>query len=211
MSADLYMGVAGQRAAFRVQLQGEGRRSNDESRWDGVLTSGRVAQYVKLTNTHTFIGSAEWSGGWRQRVPFALTLGSNPGGVRGYGRSSTPAGQRAVVRAENRFRVGRPFGLGDAGVAVFADAGKLFAGDVPFGRETSIQSSVGLSLLAAVPPRSARLWRLDLAVPLGTEARGRRVEFRITSADRTAFFWREPPDIERARERTVPSSIFSWP
>jgi hypothetical protein len=74
-----------------------------------------------------------------------------------------------------------------------------------------VQSSVGIGLLAAVPPRSARLWRLDLAVPLGTEARGRRVEIRITSFDRTAFFWREPSDIEGARERTVPSSIFSWP
>jgi hypothetical protein len=140
-----------------------------------------------------------------------LTLGANPGGVRGYGRSSTPGGQRAVVRAENRFLAGRPFGLGDAGVAVFADAGRLFAGDVPYGRGTSVQSSVGIGLLAAVPPRSARLWRLDLAVPLGTEARGRRVEIRITSFDRTAFFWREPADIEGARERTVPSSIFSWP
>jgi hypothetical protein len=39
----------------------------------------------------------------------------------------------------------------------------------------------------------------------------RRLDFRITSADRTSFFWREPDDVLVARERTVPSSIFNWP
>ena len=210
MSADLYIGAAARRVALRVQLQGEGRRANDQNFWDGILTSGRVAQYVKLSEGQTAIASAEWSGGWRMRSPFALTLGDALGGVRGYRNATGPGAQRAVLRLEDRLFVGRPFGWGDAGIGLFADAGRLWAGDVPFGVSTPVRASAGVSLLGAVPPRSARLWRLDLALPLNSDGR-HQLELRIVSTDRTAFFWREPRDVQLARERTVPSSIFNWP
>jgi hypothetical protein len=210
MAADLYVGAGGPRGALRIQLQGEGRRSNDLDAWDGVLTSGRAAQYYRLSEGNTLIFSTEWSGGWRQRVPFRLTLGASEGGLRGFRQSTALGAQRGIVRLEDRFVVARPFGLGDLGLALFGDAGRIWAGDVPFGVTTPIRASVGTSILAAVPMRSGRLWRLDLAFPLNRD-HGRRVEFRLSSADHTTFFWREPADIEGTRERTVPSSIFSWP
>jgi len=67
---------------------------------------------------------------------------------------------------------------------------------------------VGFSILASVPPRSARLWRLDVALPVNGP---HRLELRIVSNDQTSFFWREPDDVLLAREKTVPSSIFNWP
>ncbi|HKO15952.1 MAG TPA: hypothetical protein VJU87_06915 [Gemmatimonadaceae bacterium] len=213
MSADLYVGASWPDAALRIQLQGEGRRSNDQNLWDGILTSGRAAQYVKIAPDKTLIISSEWSGGWRMRIPFGLTLGEFPGGLRGYAGSRAPGGQRLIGRIEQRWIVGRPFQLGDLGIAAFTDAGRLWAGDVPFGRSTPVRSSVGMSILAAVPARSARLWRLDIAVPLSRDPTQRvaRVELRISSEDRTAFFWRQPADVDNARERTVPTSIFNWP
>ena len=210
MSGDLYIGVATENTATRVQLQGEGRQSNDQSAWDGIVTSGRAAQYLKLANDQTLIVSAEWSGGFHMRIPFALTLGDDRGGIRGYADDTRPGAQRGIVRVENRLLMGRPFGLGDAGIGFFADAGRLWAGDIPFGQSTPIRTSVGFSILASVPPRSARLWRLDVALPVNP-AGGRHLELRILSTDRTSFFWREPDDVLLARERTVPSSIFNWP
>ena len=210
MSGDIYVGAATEKAAARLQLQGEGRRSNDQSAWDGVVTSGRAAQYLKLGESQTAIASFEWSGGWRMRIPFALTLGEERGGVRGYADDTRPGGQRGVVRLEDRFVLGRPFGLGDAGVGFFADAGRLWAGDVPFGASTPVRTSIGVSILASVPPRSARLWRFDVALPVNSGG-ARHLELRIVSTDRTSFFWREPDDVLIARERTVPSSIFNWP
>jgi hypothetical protein len=208
MSGDLYLGAARESMGARVQLQGEGRRSNDLNQWDGVVTSGRAAQYLKVSDAQTAIASVEWSGGWRMRIPFALTLGEPRGGVRGFSDETRPGGQRGIVRFEDRIVLGRPFGVGDAGIGFFADAGRLWAGDVPFGESTPVRTSVGFSILASVPPRSARLWRLDVALPVNGP---HRLELRIVSNDQTSFFWREPDDVRLAREKTAPSSIFTWP
>jgi hypothetical protein len=210
LSGDFYLGAAGQRHAVRLQAQGQARHNNDLHEWESVVTSGRGAYYMKISETQTAITSIEWSGGWRMRVPFALTLGNQRGGVRGYADATSPGGQRAIARFEDRHLLGSPWGLGDMGAAFFADAGRLWAADVPFGESTPVRTSIGFSLLASAPPRSARLWRLDLAFPINP-GRPRRLEFRVESSNRTSFFWREPDDVKLGREKTVPSSIFNWP
>jgi hypothetical protein len=204
------VGVANAAAATRLQLKAEGRRSAGAGAWDGIVTSGRASQYVKVDDLQTTVVSFDWSGGEHMMIPFALTLADGRGGVRGYSNDTRPGARRAVVRFEDRLVVGQPFKLGDAGVGVFADAGKLWAGDIPFGQTTPIRTSIGFSILASVPPRSGRLWRLDIALPLNPSG-ARRLEVRMSSADHTSFFWREPDDVQLARERTVPASIFNWP
>ena len=56
-----------------------------------------------------------------------------------------------------------------------------------------------------------RLWRLDVAVPFNPERGGRRWEVRLKHSDLTTFFWREPADVNAARARGVPSSVYRWP
>jgi hypothetical protein len=152
----------------------------------------------------------EFSGAFRQRTPFQLLLGVPEGGVRGYEQSDYAGGQRLVARTEERYVLGSVLGAADAGFALFADAGKQWAGDVPFGVTTRVKAAVGLSLLAAVPPKSARLWRADLAFPLSGGANARWT-LTFTNADRTAFVFRNARDVAEGREITVPSSIFAWP
>jgi len=210
VSGDVYIGAARQNQAIRVQLQGEARHSTDRSEWESVVTSGRAAHYLKLGEDQTTITSLEWSGGWRMSVPFALSLADHRGGVRGYDDATPPGGQRLVARFEDRYFLGSPYGVGDVGGALFADAGRLWASNVPFGESTPVRLSIGVSLLASAPPRSARLWRLDVALPVNP-GMPLRLQFRIESSNRTTFFWREPDDLLLAREKTVPSSIFNWP
>lgn len=211
MAGDMYVGAVGRNNALRFQLEGEGRRSNDDGQWDGILTTARAVEYFKPSTDNTLTASLEFSGGWRQRLPFALTLSDRDGGVRGYAGSNTPGGQRLVGRLEDRLFTGRPFNLADVGIGVFADAGRLWAGDVPYGVNTPVRQSVGISLLGTVPPGSARMWRIDLAIATNREALGHRFELRMSSQDKTTFFLPEPGDIQVTRERTVPSSIFRWP
>jgi hypothetical protein len=69
--------------------------------------------------------------------------------------------------------------------------------------------SAGASLLVAIPPRSKRTWRLDIAVPVGGDASS-KWQARITSSV-AGRDWREPGDASRSRERSVPASVFNWP
>jgi hypothetical protein len=211
LASDLYVGAGGSTFAFRMQAQGEGRRRNDTNMWDGVLTTGRAVQYARLTSANTLTGTLEWSGGWQQRLPFALTLGDLEGGIRGFAGARTAGAQRLVGRLEDRMLFGRVFGLGDLGAAMFVDAGRLWGGDIPYGETTPMRPAVGVSLLGAVPSGSARLWRLELTMAPTPDRGGRRFALRIFGVDKTLFFFREPNDVQQFREQTVPSSVFRWP
>jgi hypothetical protein len=210
ISTDIYAGVGTARSFGAIQLLAEGRQNYDDNRWDDILSSGRAAWYFKPHERHTTIVSGEWSGGWRQRAPFQLTLGEARGGMRGYSRPDLPGGRRAIGRLEERWVLGNVRGNADAGVALLAEAGRVWAGDVPFGETTPMKYALGTSLLAALPPGSKRLWRLDLMLPLN-RGDGARLELRLRTEDRTRAFWREPRDIERSRERSLPQRIFQWP
>jgi hypothetical protein len=131
--------------------------------------------------------------------------------VRGYEFSEIPGAERAVVRLENRMLLGNVRGTADAGLALFADAGRTWAGDVPFGVNSGVYPSVGIALLAAIPPRSKRLWRMEIGFPLRRDVPGAGVEFRLFSSSPTRAFWIEPDDVLRSRSKAVPGSIFNWP
>lgn len=211
LSGDLYLGAVGHNNGLRVQVQTEGRHSSDADAWDGLLTSSHAVEYVKFTPDNTSTIALEYSGGWRQRIPFNLTFSDHQGGLRGYAYSNIPGGQRMVARLDDRQFVGRPYGIGDFGVGGFLDAGRLWAGDIPYGVTTPIRSSIGASLFAAIPAGTARIWRVDLAYAMQPELPGRHWELRLTNSNKATFFLPEPEDISATRERSVPSSIFRWP
>jgi hypothetical protein len=73
-----------------------------------------------------------------------------------------------------------------------------------------VRATVGVGVLAAVPRRSRRLWRVDFGFPLGGDPNS-AFEVRFRGADFTRIFSRESRDIEQARERSLPRSLFTWP
>lgn len=209
VAADLYGGVGGESGIVMLSARGEGRQNYDTNKWDGILGSARVAAIRRLSARHTTTASLAWSGGWRQRIPFQLTLGSAPGGVRGYRRSEEAGARRAVASFEHRWYVGQLGRRADVGVGLFGDAGRVWKGDAPYGVDTPVRYAAGVSLLAAVPPRSKRTWRLDLAVPMRGDPNSKwevRISHLVAGRD-----WREPGDASRSRERSVPASVFTWP
>ena len=210
VAGDLYVGATSGISTSRLQLQAEGRRPVASRAWDGVIATGRYTHYLRFTPRHRNQMAVEFSGAYRQRTPFQLLLGVPEGGVRGYEESYYAGGQRLVARTEERYTLGNVLGAADAGFALFGDVGRQWAGDVPFGVTTSVKASVGVSLLAAIPPQSARVWRADLAFPV-TGGANARWTLSFTNADRTAFVFRNARDVAEGREITVPSSIFAWP
>ncbi len=211
MSSDLYVGAIGRNNALRLQAEGEGRHDNTANAWDGVLADAIAIQYFKPRPSNTTTLSLGFSGGWQERIPYNFTFSDPIGGLRGFSGSATPGGRRFVARLDSRSFLGRPKGLFDFGVGAFADAGRLWAGDIPYGVNTPLRASVGASLLGAAPPGSPRTWRLDFAYVLNPEVGGHRFEVRVSSSDLTTFFLPEPFDVQATREQTVPSSVFRWP
>jgi hypothetical protein len=209
-SLALYAGMGSPHSFGAFDASIEGGRDEGESRWNGVLSSARFALYLHPLPRHTLISSTEWSAGWRSRMPFQLSFADKDGGLRGFKESHLAGGRRLVTRLEDRYVWGRFRTYATIGLAAFADAGKLWAGDVPFGVNSPISYSAGVSILASIPPRSQRLLRVDFAYPLSHDV-ARTWGVRLTVRDATRLFWREPRDVQRVRERSVPSNVFNWP
>jgi len=209
-SANLYIGSGSPASFFAAEGTIEGRRDDMTRQWDGVLGSARFASYIKPAPRHTILTSLELSGGWDQRIPFQLTFADRDGGPRGYRNSWLAGGRRAVLRLEDRIFTGHVRQFASIGIAPFMDVAKLWAGDVPFGVNSDLNASIGISLLASVPPRSQRMWRFDVMYPLNRDS-GAKLKVRLFSRDFTSIFWKEPGDVNRNRERSIPTSVFNWP
>ncbi len=208
VAADLYAGIGGGRRTFvSLNVRGEGRQNYDTNRWDGILGSGHLAYYQRIRDNHTVVTNVDWSGGWRQRIPFQLTLGDGRGGVRGYRRTRDAGGRRAVARLEDRWYLGDVRGQADLGLSFFADAGRLWAGDVLYGVDTPVRLGAGIGLLGSVPRGSKRTWRVDVAFPLSADGRA-KWEVRLTTLNANRSYWREPHDMARSGEQSVPGNIF---
>ena len=213
-----YLGAGGARAFGAMQWSGEARRDRTSNRWDGQVVSGRSALYLKPTDRLTTVVTADASAGWRVRSPFQLSLADLDGGVLGYRASSVSGARRAVLQAEQRVLL--PSALTpprmalELGLAVFAQSGRLWADDfVPYAVSTPWQSVVGVGLLASAP-HARRLYRLDVGVPISPAIDGvapKRLAVRLTIADRTRAFWREPRDVAAGREATHPDGLVRWP
>jgi hypothetical protein len=209
LSTDFYVGLGSATSFVALRATGEAREPRRMGRWDSLIGSGRVAWYLKPSPGNLFIFDGEFSGGARARVPFQLLLGNPDGGVRGYGLSHVAGAVRAVTRIEERWLIGRPRGHLALGIASYADGGRVWAGDAPFGVDSKTHVGVGAGLLAAIPAESKRLWRLDFSVPVSPDRYARR-QLRL-SVVQAIGFWREPRDIAGARAGAAPSTIFTWP
>ena len=209
-SADVYGGTGSQNWFAGARVEGEFRDPEDARSWSDAVLSGRAAWYIKPVERQVLVTEAEYTGAWRHRIPYELTLAARRGGQRGYKRSDVAGARRLIVRGEHRTSLGGMSRFTGFGVAGFTELGKTWAGEVPYGQDSDLKVSVGAGLLVAVPKQSRRLLRFDFAFPVTSEGR-EKWEFRFTVTKATSTFWREPGDIAQVRAGTPASNIFSWP
>ncbi|MEP6691875.1 MAG: hypothetical protein ABJD07_12025 [Gemmatimonadaceae bacterium] len=210
VGTDVYLGIGRRSTFFRFQGRGEGRQNYDDNSWDGIIASASGSLFQRLTEHHTAVLTGDFGAGWRQRIPLQLTLGDQDGGVRGYADSRDAGARRTVVRLEDRWYIGGVFDQADVGVSPFVDAGFLRAGDAPYGVSTPTRFGAGLGVLVAVPRGSQRTFRVDFAYALSKDPNA-KWEIRISNIDARRQGFREPGDVARSREQSVPASVFSWP
>jgi hypothetical protein len=208
---DAYVGRRSQRHFVALRTDIESRFDAEEMRWSHLIGSGRAAWYFTPSTRWTSELSTEFAGGWRTILPFQLELGDRQGGLRGYARSHEAGAQRVIGRIEQRAYTGRFRGnTAGIGLAAFTEAGKVWAGDAPFGIESPVRASAGIAILASVPARSQRTIRAEIAVPF-SRGQGARAELRFSIRERAHGFFTEPPRIRSARIATAPEHVFTWP
>jgi|HubBroStandDraft_2_1064218.scaffolds.fasta_scaffold07088_3 hypothetical protein len=214
LSGRLDLAAGSRNSIVRGGVESEARRDEATGRWDGLITSGRAAWYIKAGLARTLIFSTDIGYGQRVRTPFQLALGDPDGGVPGYLGTNVAGAARGVGRAEYRtlFRPPTHFLRTAAtwGLAGFADAGRVWAGDIPFGTTSPTVASAGVGLLVGIPRASRSLWRVDLAQPLIAQPRA-GLEVRVSYSSAARVWWTEPPDVTRSREKTVTPGLFSYP
>ncbi len=205
VSGDLYGGVGNGRSFVEARLIAEGGLGFDGTSSD-LAGSGKIVWYDHPSLSRLSTVSFELSGVQRVAFPLQLTLGDHSGGIRGYGSADFVGGQRAVARAEERWLLPWLGSRADVAVATFVEAGKLWAGDVPYGATTAVHSVAGLSLLGTYPSGGKRTYRVDFAFPINRDGGTSRFEVRLSSSDFSRAFWQEPNDIARARTFAFPVS-----
>lgn len=210
-TSNIYIGVGNDKAFMAVQGITEARFDLDAHQWENIIGSGHAAWYFRPAIQQTTVFELDWATARRMRSPFQVSLADHEAGVIGHLRSRDPGARRIVVRGEQRLVIPTRFNLADAGLAIFAEAGRLWSEkSVPFSVDSPWRGAVGVSMLAAIPPRSRRMWRIDFGIPVSSDPR-RGFEVRFSAVDRSRTFWQDADDVRISRERTAPASLFTWP
>lgn len=181
--------------------------------WEDVYLEGELLSYLQPPSLprHTLFFRAAGIGGWHTRTPFQLTLGGVHA-VRGFDPERLPGGRRVVVTLEDRFYLGWPLpAILDMGGTVFADAGRMWAGDAPFGRDSGWRASLGAGLRGSFPAGSRSTYRIDFAWPLqrGTSLSDVRVSMSIGELRGLQPRYAEQ-QLVRSRTSVVGGEIFTF-
>lgn len=157
---------------------------------------------------HTLFTRASAAAGWSMDTPFQLTLGGRTG-VRGLHEEDFPGAGRLFLSAEDRFYLPWPAPNAiDLGLTLFADAGRVWAGDAPFGEDSGWKGTVGGGIRYGFPAGTRGVVRADLAFPLGV--RGGRPVFRVTIFELVGLVAGfQDPDMARSRRITVGPDSFT--
>lgn len=211
LAGDLYAGFGSATSFASVSLRGEARPAlRGGGPWEGVVASSRLSWHMITSARRTRVLSLSAASMHNLVFPAQLTLRDPDGGLIGHPGSRGAGGQRVVVRLEERMLTNWFPRRADVALALFADAGRLWAGDAPYGADSPVRSSVGVSVLGAFPSGGKRIYRMDVGVPVNPEAGASGVALRFSVADRTALSWAEPRDVSRARSGTGRASLMRW-
>lgn len=203
-----------------AELRFDGRRDFDAPvetpEWEDLVGAARILSYWRAEGlpAHTLVLQVAAAGGWNNRTPFQLTLGGDQG-LRGYDPERFPGGRMVSATIEDRIYLGWPFpALFDTGITLFADAGAIWAGNLPFpyGLDSGVRTSAGLGLRANFPAGGRTTYRLDFAMPI--ESGAGLGDLRILlSVGEPISFGRRPdrPQIIRSRLSGISGDVFNFP
>jgi hypothetical protein len=195
------------RADARWDLEDE----SAQAQWTDVFMDGELLGYFRRNtmSRHTLVLRATTSGQWNTTTPFQLTLGGERA-LRGYDEERFPGGRRVVFSVEDRIYFGWPWrDLFDTGVTLFADGGRIWPGDAPFGADSGWRASAGIGIRSSFPAGGRTTYRIDFAWPIERGAQLRDLRIRFSIGEVLGIAQREiEPQIARVRPESIGGRLF---
>jgi hypothetical protein len=197
---------------FNAGLEGRRvfARGPNGTGWRDVVGEADFFGYVRsrLMPGHTFFARVSAAGGWSLDTPFQLTLGGREA-LRGLKEEDLPGSRRLLMSLEDRIFVRWPAPqLFDLGITLFAEAGRMWGGEVPFGSTSGWKGAMGAGLRLGFPAGTRGVARLDLAFPMGM-GNTRGPVFRVTLFEPLGLIGGfEDVQLERSRRITVGPDYF---
>ena len=180
--------------------------------WRDILWEIKGTGYWTFSETSTLLGRILYTSGSRMDRPFQLTLGGREA-VRSYTDDAFPGGRRFLATLEQRIPFpGLNIPFADLGLAGFVDAGKMWAGTVPYGADSNWEAGVGVGIRIGLPAGGQSVLRVDLGFPLTGQREEKGVTFRLYTElfgllDRRAW----PTQTERSRWYGVDPDLTTRP
>jgi len=180
--------------------------------WRDILWELNGIGYWAFSENSTLVSRIQYTSGSRMDRPFQLTLGGREA-VRGYEVDAFPGAQRFLATVEQRISLpGIRVPFADVGLAGFVDAGKMWAGEVPYGADSDWKAGVGVGIRVGVPAAGESVFRVDLSIPLTGQREEKGVVFRLYTElfgliDRRSW----PTQTERSRWYGVDPDLTTRP
>lgn len=184
----------------------ETRRDIDLDDWTDSYLDGDLFAYFRYAAMprHTVVLRAGGTASWSSSSPFQITLGGERA-LRGYDLERFPGGRRILFSAEDRIYLGWPWrDLFDTGITLFADAGRMWAGDAPFGEDSGWQASAGFGIRSSFPAGGRTTYRLDFAWPVSGSTSFGDLRIRLSIGEVLGVAQREiDPQLLRSRLEVI--------
>ncbi len=177
----LFAGHTSGQVFMFLNVGGQGRHSFRGDGWRDLFAEADFYTYLRTgpSSAHTLFFRTSATGGWSAGTPFQLTLGGREA-LRGFYEDDIPGARRVLFTIEDRIFLRWPSpDVIDFGFTLFADAGRMWAGEVPYGTNSGWRGSFGFGLRLGFPASTRAVGRIDLAFPIRDPA-GRGPVFRVT-------------------------------
>lgn len=217
-SLDLYAAAGPPALFFGTRLRADARRDfdtrPDSYEMKDVFAEGEAFLYVQppFLSSHTLLLRAAGAAGWHVETPFQLTLGGERS-LRGWPEDELPGGRRAILTVEDRWFIGWPLpGVADFGTSIFADVGRVWPGEAPFGIDSGWRTTVGAGIRANFPAGGTNTFRVDAAFPVGPDGGLGRLQLLIGVGEYvgiTSSF--SDPQFDRSRIPPITGSLLHFP
>ncbi len=183
----------------------ESRRDGDG--WEDVIADAELVALLRhrALSGQTLFLRATFAGGWHTSMPYQMSLGGREG-MRFLPEDRYPGGRTARFVVEDRIVFPWPANTLDLGMTLFADVGRVWPGDAPFGIDSGWRKGVGAGVRIGFPRRTRNAWRADLAFPLDGPERTPilRVTFELNRLAQGFFI----PDHTRSRRFALGADSF---